>query len=89
MRIVTLLSVTYAASVSIIQPLTIGCPLRYASCDTGHRVDRVTEAPYSLIWLLAPHPVIPLVDNILAVVLTLLMTRLRISVGLPTSFRLF
>jgi len=76
MRMVTLPPVTHAAAAaaSIIQPLTIGCPLRYASCDTGHRVDRVTEVPYSLMWPLAPHPVIPLVDDILAVVLTMLMT---------------
>ena len=83
---VTLLPVTHDAPASVIQPLTIGCPLRYASCDTGHRVDRVTEVPYSLIWPLAPHPVIPRVDDVLAVVL---MTRLWFSLGLPTSFRLF
>ena len=86
---VTLLPVTHAAAASIIQPRTIGCCLRYAWGDTGHRVGRVTEIPYSLKWPLAPHPVIPRVVDILAVVLTTLMTRLGISLGLPTSFRLF
>lgn len=74
---------------SIIQPLTIGCPMRFASCGTRHRVGRVTEVAYSLMWPVAPHPVIPRADDILVVVLTTLMTRPRISVGLPTSFRLF
>ena len=86
---VTLLPVTHAAAISVIHPWTIGCPLRYGLSDTGHRVDRVTEVPCSLMWPLAQHPVIPRVDNILAVVLAILMTRFWISLGLPTSFGLF
>ena len=84
-----LLLVPRAAAASTIQPVTIRYPLRYTYCDAGHRVDRVTEVPSSLMWPLALHPAIPRVDDILVVVLSVLMTGRWISLGLPTNFGLF